>query len=547
MLRLQRCLLPAFLVLALIFTGCDSSEPGVTAPDAPDASTEITETDLAAEIENRYVVVFDDGAMAASDVETSAVSLAESVDGQVVHTYDAALRGFAVDVPDASAADQLAEDPAVAYVEPDGLVETQQTNPPSWGLDRVDQAYLPLDNYYGYLYAGYGVNAYVIDTGIDDTHPDFGSRATQVVDFTGSGNYDCNGHGTHVAGTIGGNQYGVAKGVNLYGVKVLGCGGGGSYSGVIAGVNWVTKNAESPAVANMSLGGGYYAPLNQAVENSVQSGVTYAIASGNSDADACNFSPASTGGCALTVNATNQEDEEAFFSNHGTCTDIYAPGVEITSTWLNGGTRTIDGTSMASPHVAGVAAKLLQRYPYATVEQVATTVKHAATPGVVVNPDPGSPNRLVHSDVCPMNLVTNPPSNCGTKSALQTVSKETDEAAAYAATIRDFRDGVMRESDVGQQYIERYWTHALTIAFTLASNPDLWQQAHETILATNPVLAEATQGEAVLTQEVSAQVDETLARVGDASDDDELLQAIEQARADLRNPEVMQQFNIFLE
>jgi subtilisin family serine protease len=255
-----------------------------------------------------------------------------------------------------------------------------------------------LDNSYTYPNTAPNVHAYIIDTGILITHTDFGGRASVGTDTVGDGynGIDCNGHGTHVAGTVGGATYGVAKGVTLLAVRVLNCAGSGTYSGVIAGIDWVTANAIKPAVANMSLGGGFSQAMNDAVTRSMNSGVTYAIAAGNSSADACGYSPASTPG-ALTVGATDSSDNEAYFSNYGTCLALYAPGVDITSDWNSSttATNTISGTSMASPHVAGAAALYLSVNPAASAADVLSALVANATPGVVVGASPGSPNLLL--------------------------------------------------------------------------------------------------------------------------------------------------------
>ena len=257
--------------------------------------------------------------------------------GQVLQTYQSAMRGFSVRMTDAQA-QVLAHDPRVEAVEQDGYVyalDTQASNPfPSWGLDRIDQRGLPLDNSYTYGNQGASVHAYIIDTGIRTTNTDFGGRASVGVDEIGDGQngQDCAGHGTHVAGTVGGSTYGVAKSVSLVAVRVLNCSGSGTYTQVIAGVDWVTAHAIKPAVANMSIGGSKSTALNNAVASSVNSGVTYAVAAGNNSANACNYSPSSTT-AAITVGATTSSDARASFSNFGTCVDIFAPGDSIVSDW----------------------------------------------------------------------------------------------------------------------------------------------------------------------------------------------------------------------
>jgi len=342
-------------------------------------------------IEGSYIVKFK------SDVAAKASTMAAEYGGTVSRTFSAAMHGYSAKMSQ-DEAKRLAADPAVEFVQQNQTVKlvADQPNPPSWGLDRVDQRDLPLDNNYSSTTTASNVHAYIIDTGVETTHPEFGGRATSGFDAVDNDNdaTDCNGHGTHVAGTIGGSTFGLAKEVQIVAVRVLDCGGSGTTEGVVAGIDWVTQNAVKPAVANMSLGGGADAALDAAVQNSIASGVTYGIASGNSSADACGFSPARVPE-AITVNASDINDAQASFSNFGTCTDIYAPGVDITSSWLNGGTNTISGTSMATPHVVGASALYVADHPDAAPADVAAALTGNATPDKVTGAGAGSPNLLL--------------------------------------------------------------------------------------------------------------------------------------------------------
>ena len=343
----------------------------------------------------RYIVVYNDNV---SGPQMATTQILQSIGAQADYVYGAALKGFAATMTP-EAVERLRQDPRVKYIQEDGVVHTTTTqSPATWGLDRVDQRNLPLSNSYTYNNTGSGVHFYGIDTGIRGTHNEFTGRMGAGANFIpdGNGTNDCNGHGTHTASTAAGTTYGVAKGMTIHPVRVLDCFGSGTYAQVIAGIDWVTANRILPAVANMSLGGGFDQPTNDAVTASIAAGVVYSISSGNSSASACNFSPASTPN-AITVNATTITDARAGFSNFGTCTDIFAPGNNVTGAYNTSNTATavLSGTSMAAPHVAGVAGLYLQANPGSTPAQVASALTSNATLNKVTSPGTGSPNRLL--------------------------------------------------------------------------------------------------------------------------------------------------------
>jgi subtilisin family serine protease len=360
-------------------------------------------------VSGQHIVVFRDDAPAGQ----VAHALAAAHGGAVAWTYRHALNGALVVGLSDAAARALAGNPNVRWVEEDGVVTlvshvtSPQTNPPSWGLDRIDQRALPLDASYTFNFDGTGVDVFIIDTGIRETHVDFGGRASRDFDSVGDGQNgnDCNGHGTHVAGTAAGDSFGVAKNARIHAVRVLDCGGSGTFAGVIAGIDFVTQQAQDhpqapnpPFVANMSLAGGANTSLDAAVDNSAAAGVFYAVAAANNAADACNFSPARAAQ-AYAVASSTITDARSSFSNFGTCVEIFGPGSSITSAWATSdtATNTISGTSMASPHVAGVAALVRSEFPAFTVSQVKQEVTARATCGVITNPGAGTPNLLVYS------------------------------------------------------------------------------------------------------------------------------------------------------
>jgi len=383
-------------VAALAFTACqDASGP---APELRQNAPNTITASRSVPIPGDYIVTLRDDV---TDVAGVAQSISGLHKGSLKHVYKAALKGFAIQNISEAAAAQIASDPRVERVEADQVMTAIGTeSPATWGIDRIDQSTPTLDNSYTYNNDGSGVTVYIIDTGIRFDHTDFGGRASTGIDEVTSGGTaaDCNGHGTHVSGTVAGATYGVAKNANLVAVRVLNCAGSGTTSGVIAGIDWVTANKITPAAANMSLGGGFSTTLNQAVARAVASGVTFAVAAGNSTANACNSSPSSEPS-AITVGATDINDGFAYFSNFGSCVDINAPGVDITSDWYSSSTatNTISGTSMAAPHVTGAAALYLAANPSASPADVASALTSNATKGAINSLPAGTVNLLLYT------------------------------------------------------------------------------------------------------------------------------------------------------
>ena len=378
------------------------------------AQAELKQVSASKAIPNQYIVVFKTPSVLNIQSTAAVASFAEQASQKLINNYNidvsrqfaGTLNGVVVNASSLEVQDML-NNPDIDYIEQDQIVSVSPLASTSadqgnaiWGLDRIDQRNRPLDSNYHYDFDGSGVTAYVIDTGVRITHNEFGNRASHGYDFVDNDSdaTDCNGHGTHVAGTIGGTQYGVAKNVNIVGIKVLGCSGSGTNSGVIAGVDWVKNNANGPSVANMSLGGGRSQALDDAVNAAVASGVTFVVAAGNDNSNACNYSPARAAN-AITVGSTTSSDNRSSFSNYGTCLDIYAPGSSIKSAWYNSNTstNTISGTSMAAPHVAGVAALYLDENGSRSPAQIDALLGSRSSKNKVNDAKSGSPNELLYS------------------------------------------------------------------------------------------------------------------------------------------------------
>jgi subtilisin family serine protease len=451
-------------------------------------------------IANRYIVVLNEEAvgydLAAPTVESNAQYLANVYGGNVSSVYSSALKGFATEMS-RTQAEAMSGDSNVLYVEQDSEISIASTQlSPGWNLDRVDQRNMPWDGAYNYTTTGAGVHAYIIDTGIRPTHVEFQGRASAVYDNVGDGQngIDCNGHGTHVAGIIGAATYGVAKGVFLHGIRVIPCNGSGQISNLIAGIDWVTAHAIKPAVANISLAAAGVSPSVQtSVTNSINSGVTYTIAAGNGNWDACNFTPANTP-AALTVGASDETDLRALYSNGGSCVDLFAPGNRVDSTWASSDTAVanLSGSSMAAPMVAGVAALYLQAHPTASSANVSSAIMGSATTGVMDTLDTTSPNKLLYSLVngAPPPTPTPTPTATPTPIPTPTVTPTptpTPTPDKVKVTVRKHVQGTTTQSTSTTQFPYTA-TNLSTSSFSLQTDQYYYDPNAQPGTSTNPIV-----------------------------------------------------------
>ncbi len=418
-----------------------------------------TSNDPSKVIPDQYIVVLDEANIAQNtrgpvDMTSAVADFASqaeySLNAQILHQYSGGVNGVAIRLEPEQLGTLLA-DPNVKYVEQDTISELNLVqNNPTWGLDRIDERSLPLDNVYDSDQTGAGINVYIIDTGIDLDHPNFSGRVVFGFDAIGDGRNgnDCNGHGTHVAGTSTSETYGVAKDATVFAVRVFGCGNTTSTANIIAGMNWVNNNAQSPAVANMSLGGPVNTTQNNLVQSMTNNGITVVVAAGNENQNACNRSPASAPS-AITVASSTISDARSGFSNFGSCVDIFGPGSSITSTWLNGGSNTISGTSMASPHVAGAAALVLDSNSSLSPSAVTSNLLSNATSGAISNTN-GSPNLLLYmAHLNGGNPPPPPPGSCSFEDDFGTSTGWTIDGASTCSTGTYVRGNPTQQSNGG--------------------------------------------------------------------------------------------------
>jgi len=447
-------------------------------------------------IPNRYIVVLDQNVVGSNiaepTVESNAQYLSNIYGGKVDSVYSSALKGYSVEMSPTQA-EALSSDSSVSFVEQDSEISIASTQAnPGWNLDRVDQRNMPWDNSYSYTTTGAGVHAYIIDTGIRPTHVEFQGRASAVYDNVGDGRngIDCNGHGTHVAGIIGAATYGVAKNVYLHGVRVLQCDGTGQISNLIAGIDWVTAHAIHPATANISMTAAGGSPsLESSLTNSINSGITYAVAAGNGNYDACNFTPARTP-AALTVSASDETDLRALYSNYGPCVDIFAPGNRVDSTWSSSDTavNNLSGSSMAAPMVAGAAALYLENHPSASSSTVSAAIMGSATTGVLDTlGGTTSPNKLLYSLLNGAPPPTPTPTATPTPTPTATPTPTPTPNNNVKVTVRKHVQNTLTESIPTTQFPYSA-VNMSTSSFALTANQDFIDPNATPGTASNPIV-----------------------------------------------------------